>query len=248
MSNNTSSINKSVESSMDQSINLNLTPSTLNAPVDFSLMSDILNLSEIQKITNIVDSTDNSEKSHNNVISLISTPIRTLKKKDCIPNQTEDNHNHENYKAALCTSSTPRQSKLSLVSKEDIIMCLKPKSVENNETNSTMLSKSSNILIKILGTEKIVFEFDKARKNLKKIVSNDTKEIYREIIAKLEVKLTMKNDDLREQLKKIELENLKKSSHLNTLPINKGDQDSYDNLLKQLQYLKIIRKQLFDEH
>ena len=122
-----------------------------------------------------------------------------------------------------------------------VCISIKPKEILNKETNNS-LSKSSNLLLNIFGSEKIIFEFDKARKNLKSNVSTVTKSIYGEILTKLEVKVELKNDEVRKQLKEVELENLKKSSHLNTLPTNQNDQESYDRLLKQLKIHKNHKK------
>ena len=253
MSNDISSINEVSQSNLNQSNNTSTITSSLllNASVDFSPnMPDLLNLSEIP-ITNskIIESLESSDK-FNNITPSVSTPVRTLKQNNSI-NHTEDiltfNNNTVNC-ATTQMSSTPTQPKSSRISsKENDIISIKPKKVDSNETNNS-LSKSSNMLLKIFGSENIIFEFDKARKNLKNNASAVSKSIYRVIVAKLEVKLTLKYDELREHLKKFELENLKKSSHLNTVPTNKDDQESYNNLLKQLKYIKMIKYQLSDEH
>ena len=111
----------------------------------------------------------------------------------------------------------------------------------DHETN--MPSKSSSMLIQVLGEDNLITEYDNIRKKIKKTGNKQYIPIYKGIIAKLEVKINIKNDALKKELKIIELSNFKQNASLSTLPPEQN-QKEYHDLLKQLKYIKAIKNQL----
>ena len=67
------------------------------------------------------------------------------------------------------------------------------------------LSNTSKLLFKVFGNESIVQQFDKHRKSLKAVQSNENRENYKDCIAQLEIKLICTEDNLKKELQKMEL-------------------------------------------
>ena len=214
----------------------NITLSPSSQPVDLQNVSDIPK----NTIHNVMEHTDeNLQMTSNKKKSpiMVSTPIR---KKSI--HHTKESHNQ----ISSCTLTTPDQSVVLAPPKENLIISLKPKKIEV-DNRTPQLSKSLNMLLKIFGEEDVVYAFDKARKFLKKKSTSQTKTTYQGIVAQLEVKISIKSDELHKQLKTVEKDNVMKNSHVSALPLVE-DQTNYDILLKKLQYIKVIQNQLSTEH
>ena len=140
-------------------------------------------------------------------------------------------------------SSTPLpDSKTKKKSKEADIISIKQSKLLDDASNEVP-SKSTCMLIKILGSCKLVTDYDEKRKKIKKNRNRQDILDYQQIIAQLEVKLNIKYDNLKEELKAMELSNLKQNSSLSTLPPEEN-REKYQELLTKLKYIKSIKSQL----
>ena len=99
------------------------------------------------------------------------------------------------------------------------------------------------MLSKILGEHHLITEYDVIRKKIKKTGNQQYMTDCKLIIAQLEVKLNIKHNILKEELKKTELFNLKNNSTLSTLPSEQNQKHYYD-LLKKLKLIKVMKAQL----
>ena len=63
------------------------------------------------------------------------------------------------------------------------------------------MSNTAEILQKIIGDDPLVFLFNKARKYLKSLKTDENIENYRNIIAKLDVRILLLNSTLKKELK-----------------------------------------------
>ena len=71
------------------------------------------------------------------------------------------------------------------------------------------MSNTSNFLFKVFVNKPIAEPFDKRRKFLKALKSNENRESYKDFTAQLEIKLICKEDNLKKELQKMELQILK---------------------------------------
>ena len=72
------------------------------------------------------------------------------------------------------------------------------------------MSNTSKLLFKVFGNKYIVEQFDKHRKSLKAVQSNENRENYKDCIAQLEIKLICTEDNLKKELQKMELQKFEK--------------------------------------
>ena len=79
------------------------------------------------------------------------------------------------------------------------------------------LSNTSKLLFKVFGHEPIVEQFDKHRKFWKAVKWNENRESYTDCLAQLEIKLICTEDNLKKELKKKELQNLKNNKSDKTI-------------------------------
>ena len=78
------------------------------------------------------------------------------------------------------------------------IMYLKPKPISKAELKTTEgWTKTATLLIKVFGEQAFIIEFDRCRKNLKRENNTSNRNVYRDIIARVEVKLANKYDELK---------------------------------------------------
>ena len=121
-----------------------------------------------------------------------------------------------------------------------------------NEKNKTRtlsgLNETSRPLLQIFGENKIIFEFDKWRKNIKAEKNAIYIKEYKKIVAKMEVKLVTKKDKMREKLKKIELMSVHEDNNTVTMtPHDKTDRNEYDNTLKALENIQVLLNRFSNE-
>ena len=99
------------------------------------------------------------------------------------------------------------------------------------------MSNTSKLLFKIFGNEPIVEQFDKRRKFLKAVS-------YKDCIAQLEIKLICTEGNLKKELLKMELRNLKNNRSLNLLSNNTADDSKMTNIILKLKTTKKLRIEL----
>ena len=138
------------------------------------------------------------------------------------------------------TSTPVKAPKLkNIKQKEQNVIFIKP--VDPFKDNAP--SKSSAMLITILGEHHLITEYDVLRKRIKKTGNQQYISDYKLLIAQIEVKLNIEYHTLKEKLKKTELLNLKNNSALSTLPSEQNQKHYYD-LLKKLKLIKVVKAQL----
>ena len=149
-----------------------------------------------------------------------------LKKFQCLPN----------YQLPSKSIQEQKQKKKKLNINEEII---KFEKISNNP-----LSNTSKLLLKVFGNGPIVEQFDKHRKSLKAAKSNENRESYKDCIAQLEIKLICTEVNLKKELQKMELQNLKNNKSLNLLSNNTAENSKMSNIILKLKKIKNLRTEL----
>ena len=145
-------------------------------------------------------------------------------------------------KGDLTLTSTPAPNTQKLHCKNPIIS-IKP-IIGNYET----FSNTTKGLLKIFGEQEYILECDKRRKMLTSNKNNENLARYRDIIAQIEVKILCEEDNLKIELKNLELTFLKDSNNTTIQPYcysSSGDKTLYDNIIEKLQHIKVITKAIF---
>ena len=106
------------------------------------------------------------------------------------------------------------------------------------------LSKNSKILEKITRNDILVHLYDKVRKMLKSIKSNENILTYKNIVAKREVKVLPLCNTFKKQLKDIETETLIKSDIIMLKPESGPSQVHCEKNLNKLKLIAVMRKEL----
>ena len=107
--------------------------------------------------------------------------------------------------------------------------------------------KTSQYLIKIFGKRNFVTKSDRLSKNLKAHKTRENLENHRSIIAEIEVKLSCKEDILKEKLRELEMKFLQESDSNSIYPNADSafaGKDEYNNIINKLKYLKIVKKEI----
>ena len=139
----------------------------------------------------------------------------------------------------LKTAAAKLKGLTKLHDEEDITEFNQHDVIESKSGNA--MSNTAKILQKIIGNDPLVFLLDKAGKNLKSLKTDENIENYRNIIAKVEVRILLLNTTLKKELKIIENETLT----CNDLKPEKGcSRDNYDKTINKLKMVKILRKEL----
>ena len=86
--------------------------------------------------------------------------------------------------------------------------------------------------------------FNKARKNLKSLKTDENIENYQDIIAKLEVRILLLNSNFKKELKIIENETLTCHDSIALKPQKGHSKDNYDKIINKLKMVKILRNEL----
>ena len=105
------------------------------------------------------------------------------------------------------------------------------------------MSNTAKILQKITGDDPLVFLFNKARKNLKSLKTDENVENYRNIIE-LEVRILLLNSILKKELKITENETLTCNYSIALKPEKGHSKGNYDKIINKLKMVKILRKEL----
>ena len=85
--------------------------------------------------------------------------------------------------------------------------------------------------------------YDEARKKLKSFKSNENILTYRNIAAKLEVKILPLCSTLKKQLKDIEVGTLRKSNTFMLKPESGPFREHYEKLVNKLKFIAVMRKE-----
>ena len=105
------------------------------------------------------------------------------------------------------------------------------------------MSNTAKELQKIIGDDSLVFLFNKAR-NLKSLKTDENIENYRNIIAKLEVRISLLKSTLKKELKIIENEMLTCNDSIALKPEKGHSKENYDKIINKLKMVEIFRKEL----
>ena len=105
--------------------------------------------------------------------------------------------------------------------------------------------KTTTILINVLGEDDLLVKFDSIWKCIKRFGFDESyKHEYKKIIAELEVKLNIKYDSLKMELKEIEHQQLKCGGGLNVIPTNEIEKQNYDSVIQKLKHIKLLKSTL----
>ena len=105
------------------------------------------------------------------------------------------------------------------------------------------LSASSKMLLSLKINDQIVKTYDKLRKQMKQnkyIYNND----YNTTIAKIEVLVVNTENNLKNELSYLENTILMQSKTLNILPESESEKKKYKKIIKKLQYVKVLKKDM----
>ena len=97
--------------------------------------------------------------------------------------------------APLKTAAPKLKDVNELHHEEDIIQFNQHNAIGSKSDEA--MSNTANILEKITGDDPMVFLFNKARKNLKSLKTDENIENYQNIIAKLDVRILLLNSTLK---------------------------------------------------
>ena len=106
-----------------------------------------------------------------------------------------------------------------------------------------LYSKSSAKLIKLFGEKEFIKSFDKARKKAKSCNSVANIKEYKAELATIKVKISNLRCLMKEKLKTMEREILMTSDDINLQP-TKIHEKEYNDIIKTLQYIEILWKEL----
>ena len=106
------------------------------------------------------------------------------------------------------------------------------------------MSNTAKILQKITGDDPLVVLFNKARKNLKSLKTDENIKNYWNIIAKLEVRILLLKSTIKKELKIIENETLTCNDSIALQPEKGHSRENYDEIINKLKMVKILRKEL----
>lgn len=172
--------------------------------------------------------------SNNSVAPLNTTPLTDLESSNIsLPIPREQNteslkHGVINKASKYGPQSSTPIRKVYKHKKNEIIALLPSQAEEP-------LSSSSMHLTKIFGKITLISEFDAARKKLKGNKCSENLKIYQNILAKIEVKLCNRYDELRLKLKELDKRKFLKESF---------NQSDYDDVINSLKYIKVLSKEL----
>ena len=105
------------------------------------------------------------------------------------------------------------------------------------------MSNTATMLQKVIGNDLLVLTYDRARKKLKSMHSPVNLDEYKNIVARVEVKLLIINN-LNKELKSIEHQALKENEKLSLKPKSGPNMVKYEQILSQLRLVKILCEEL----
>ena len=103
------------------------------------------------------------------------------------------------------------------------------------KNSSGKLSNIADSSSKVLGKQDYILEFDKQRKNLR--VSTENFNLYKDSVATMEIRIKMREEELKQTLKKIEL----------VVVGAEGSSSKFEEkktIINQITYVNIIKKDL----
>lgn len=158
-----------------------------------------------------------------------------------IPPMYEENRAINNIDALPFTSTPISKPSSSKRQESDTISFKRKEILPTLDTNSKK-SVTEVYLIKIFGSQKFVLDYSHRRKSVKLKPSLDNVNNYKDSLAILEVKILCKEDELKNQLKKMELANLTDNESLSLLPALPNLK--FDEILELLKYIKILKSSI----
>ena len=238
------------EEDMNQSTHFNKTQDHADLPsIDISTIN---NTDQVSTIYNTNQSLDNNtihnvDVTDNNVSNLsVGTPTLNI---ITFPNFASNDSSFStpsfNVPLSNPTEKINKSNQLQLAStpikpdkkksKEVLIVSLKPVTTPSTQI-TTELSRSAQLLEKVFGKTTQIAEFDQLRKKVKR--DRNYLKQYQILLAEIEVKLNIKEEELDKQLKSMEMADLNQESETieNT--------EEYINVVNKLKYIKVLHKSL----
>ena len=106
------------------------------------------------------------------------------------------------------------------------------------------MSNAATMLQKVIGNDLLVQTYDRVQKKLKSMRSPENLHEYKNIVARVDVKLLIINDNLNKELKSIDHQALKENDKLSLKPEFGPNKVKYEYTLSQLRLVKILCKEL----
>lgn len=104
------------------------------------------------------------------------------------------------------------------------------------------MSKTANLLVKILGDCKLVSEYDNIRKRFK-THPNMYRQQLCQLSAQIEVKLVVARNNIKKQLKETEMKLLQSQKGMDIVSKNEEDQMVYNENVKKLSIITQLKSQ-----
>ena len=135
--------------------------------------------------------------------------------------------------------STPNRN--FIPEKENITMLENECVIEVKPADCVDKGKVSSLLEKLFGHNELIDKYDLIRKKFK--TNNTTYKVdFERASAEIEVKLVILKTDLKEQLKKVEVETFMQSNKIAVKPVEGGSKLSYEDLINKLKIIKTLSR------
>lgn len=144
------------------------------------------------------------------------------------------------YKNATNISSPETQKKQGNITGFKFQPPLCPTSSSTSE-----LSRTSLMMKAVIGDIPLIYQYNKTRKEMKANPCQLAKEKYLQIIAEVEVKLKLAEENIKKKLKNLELSCIgTNSTALSMIPKSENELAKYKNILTLLKYCAALKKEL----
>ena len=190
----------------------------------------------------VIPSKENCDKT----ISTNNSPLedtKSLNNTTEIPVTTGEFKTHSSE--MLLTSTPVTKNKETIQNQgSDHIISMKP--ILQPVTDSP-LSKTSKYLSFILEEKELIRTFDRRRKLLKQVQNLENLSNYKDCVATIEVKVLCEEERLKKELKMLELRFMEETDGDSLLPdpvTCDADREKYNNLVKKLNYIEVVKKEL----
>ena len=208
------------------------------------------NLSIPTLATSNAVATNSSTLENTSNVSLLQSPEVHKVSQICSPPQNIDFFCDNRRTQLPVHPDTPNAKKPSHVTStpltkskknEEVLLFVQKFPLDNSK--QVLYSKSSAKLIKLLGEKEFIKSFDKARKKAKSCNSVANIKEYKAELATIKVKISNLRRLMKEKLKTMEREILMTSDDINLQP-TKIHEKEYNDIIKTLQYIEILWKEL----
>ena len=228
-----------------ESIPSNQAANEMSTEADISISKVFAYISAIHESNNrlcmsLTENEQSSSQKFNIISTAVSQPIHPQEKQEnngTILTSTPIQRKNTQSLSLTYPNNRYQQPQTNILS-----MTIKKPPVKSKSTNES-LSKSTLMLVQLFGKTDFVLEYDKPRKALKADKKNkELGDNYIKIISVIKVKMILKEEVLRKQMKKIELSCMKENQPLNVHPTDVTDE--YNQILRKLKYVKYVTTEL----